>query len=987
MPPGSRTIAEIFVAVKPDTTNTGRDMERQLKDDPRIRRAGENAGKSFGGGFTRATKALIAGAAGVLVSQRVISGIRETVTAASDLSETVSKSRNVFGPAAATVAKFSTSSAKSFGISQQAALAATAQFGDMFIQLGFTQKQSAKTSTTLLKTAADLGSFHNVDPTDVLQRIQAAFRGEYDSLQSLIPNINAARVEQEALALTHKKSAKDLTASEKATATLAIIQRDGRNAANDFAETSGGLANQQRILAAQTDDLKSKIGTALLPVLTAGARVLNDQYLPPIAAFAQKHGPAFGKRLAEIAEEKGPKFAKFIKDVAIGFKAVFDLMVRGDFTAQFRETFGVQEDAPIVDFLFRVREGFIRAKDAVGPFFKSLSQGDTSQTTAAFSSLADSAEKLTPVVQDFIHAMPGFSETLNVSATAVSFLADHTDTLRKLMPFLAAGFIAVKVAQAAANFAAVLSLPTKIAEVVVNRQLIKSNRELIAARAGNTGAMIVETVVTSASTTAKGAGAAMTLRQRAASMASAAAARAVAAATVAWTGVQWLLNAAMTANPIGIVIALVAALVLGIIIAYNKSETFRKIVHAMWNALKDGAISAVGIVLTVVDKYLGGMQAILSVMGKMPGPLGKPFREMADKVQGARDKVQGLKERIDGLRPKTVPVDVIIRGTDVTALPINAQQRFGFNRLAAAFGGWIPGQRTGDRSDNVPAMLTAGEFVIQRPTARKLERHSPGFLDALNAGRVDIAGDKGFMRVAFDRAVRFAAGGSVQAVKSFIRGTDPLPYIWGGAGPGGYDCSGLVGAVYGLLTGRGGGRGQRYFTTDTVGTGQGWRPGLGSFSLGVTPGRGHMAGQLGDLRFEARSTAAGILIGSAATPVTSFARKFYLPSVPGAFGSDPGLTKAQISSTIRSIRPQITRAILRELGVTADTGGYLMPGWNPPTLNMTGGRERVLNRSETDAYEGGGIKHEHHWHVSGIAPFTMRDAVEAFERQAIMHGL
>ena len=42
-----------------------------------------------------------------------------------------------------------------------------------------------------------------------------------------------------------------------------------------------------------------------------------------------------------------------------------------------------------------------------------------------------------------------------------------------------------------------------------------------------------------------------------------------AAATGVWTGAQWLLNAALTANPIGIVIVVIAALVAAIVIAYK----------------------------------------------------------------------------------------------------------------------------------------------------------------------------------------------------------------------------------------------------------------------------------------------------------------------------------------------------------------------------------------------------------------------------------
>lgn len=59
----------------------------------------------------------------------------------------------------------------------------------------------------------------------------------------------------------------------------------------------------------------------------------------------------------------------------------------------------------------------------------------------------------------------------------------------------------------------------------------------------------------------------------------------VAAASKAWAAAQWLLNAALTANPIGLVIAAIALLVVGIVIAWKKSETFRAIVTGALNAV------------------------------------------------------------------------------------------------------------------------------------------------------------------------------------------------------------------------------------------------------------------------------------------------------------------------------------------------------------------------------------------------------------------
>ncbi|GAA2411763.1 hypothetical protein GCM10010404_82100 [Nonomuraea africana] len=56
-------------------------------------------------------------------------------------------------------------------------------------------------------------------------------------------------------------------------------------------------------------------------------------------------------------------------------------------------------------------------------------------------------------------------------------------------------------------------------------------------------------------------------------------------ATAAWTGVQWLLNAALNANPIGIIVLAIAALVAGAIWAYNNIEWFRNGVDAAWKAI------------------------------------------------------------------------------------------------------------------------------------------------------------------------------------------------------------------------------------------------------------------------------------------------------------------------------------------------------------------------------------------------------------------
>lgn len=112
----------------------------------------------------------------------------------------------------------------------------------------------------------------------------------------------------------------------------------------------------------------------------------------------------------------------------------------------------------------------------------------------------------------------------------------------------------------------------------------------------------------------------------------------VAIATKAWTAVQWLLNAALTANPIGLVIGLIAALVAGIIYAYAKFDAFRGLLHGVWEAFKAsfGSIgdlaAAVGQILIGAvtfnpDLVKGGIDKLRATLAQSGGTIADAFRK------------------------------------------------------------------------------------------------------------------------------------------------------------------------------------------------------------------------------------------------------------------------------------------------------------------------------------------------------------------------
>lgn len=96
-------------------------------------------------------------------------------------------------------------------------------------------------------------------------------------------------------------------------------------------------------------------------------------------------------------------------------------------------------------------------------------------------------------------------------------------------------------------------------------------------------------------------------------------------------GAQWALNAAMDANPIGIIVTALGALVAGFIYAYKKSETFRNVVQGVFHVLERAAglfvsLNVRGLKL-IVDTWLTTagviVHAAASAFGWIPGLGGK----------------------------------------------------------------------------------------------------------------------------------------------------------------------------------------------------------------------------------------------------------------------------------------------------------------------------------------------------------------------------
>jgi phage-related protein len=76
------------------------------------------------------------------------------------------------------------------------------------------------------------------------------------------------------------------------------------------------------------------------------------------------------------------------------------------------------------------------------------------------------------------------------------------------------------------------------------------------------------------------------------------------------TAAQWAWNTAVSANPIGLVVIAIAALVAALVVAWKNSETFRRIVTGAWNGIRDTTTAVWGALKSFFDKWWPALLAV-----------------------------------------------------------------------------------------------------------------------------------------------------------------------------------------------------------------------------------------------------------------------------------------------------------------------------------------------------------------------------------------
>ncbi len=460
-----------------------------------------------------------------------------------------------------------------------------------------------------------------------------------------------------------QKAAKSINAGAKIAALgFAAAGAAGLMMAKNAAEDAAGarrlavaLKNTTGATTKQTNAVEnwiSKQGTAL--------GVSDDQLRPSLQRLAQAtHDVTKAQQLASLAMDVSAGSGQSLESVSKLIAKAQSGQVTGLAKLGIQTKQTVKDTAATKSASLAAQKAQLAYNDAVAKSGAGSSQAQKAHLAlVAANDKLDAAQKKTKTsALSFDQIVKNMSQTFKGQASAAANSADGKLARFKLTVDEAQesiGYLLLPALTAVASFMTAKLIPA----INTSVNWLSQHKTIAAILAGVVGVLGGAFIATAA---AMKAYAAIQAFSTEGTVANTLVTKTAAVATKAWAATQWLLNAAMSANPIALVVIAVAALVAGIVIAWKQSATFRAVVTGAFGAVKNAAVTAFGWVKSNWPLLLG----ILT------GPIGLAVLAITknwDKITGSLSKVKGKIASIssgmwDGIKDAfRAAINYILRG-------------------------------------------------------------------------------------------------------------------------------------------------------------------------------------------------------------------------------------------------------------------------------------------------------------------------------------
>lgn len=252
----------------------------------------------------------------------------DSIRAASDLQESTNAVNVAFGKSADAVLAIGENSATSLGLAQNEFNQAAVRFSAFAERIVGVGGDTSVFIEDITQRAADFASVFNIEVAEALRVFQSGLAGEAEPLKRFGINLLQSEVQAYALANGITEVGSQMTETEKVQARYGLLLESTAKTAGDFANTSDGLANSQRILKAQFTDLQAEIGEALLPAFTDLVQAVGDSLIPELEKLGEwLRSPEGQKAIQDLADTVTHLTTQFIQNIPTVVNAATQLAV------------------------------------------------------------------------------------------------------------------------------------------------------------------------------------------------------------------------------------------------------------------------------------------------------------------------------------------------------------------------------------------------------------------------------------------------------------------------------------------------------------------------------------------------------------------------------------------------------------------------------------------------------------------------------------
>lgn len=280
---GGNEAARLYVSVSADIRSAMTNMQtvdRQVDQSAALVRRTNPILQGLGQGL-----GLAAIGSAALATKAVTDLALASVTAASDLREAVTLTDQVFEANSTAMQDWATGAAGAFGQSQREALNYAAGFGTAFKNVGIDLDETSEKSRELTRLADDLGSAFNRGSDEAATALRSGLIGETEPMRRFGVFLSEAAVAAKAVQLGIARAGQEMSDAQKVAARYAIIMEQTADSQGMFGRDSESLADAQKALGAELENLGAEVGETLIPMFVDVAQTLRTETIPEIRNF------------------------------------------------------------------------------------------------------------------------------------------------------------------------------------------------------------------------------------------------------------------------------------------------------------------------------------------------------------------------------------------------------------------------------------------------------------------------------------------------------------------------------------------------------------------------------------------------------------------------------------------------------------------------------------------------------------------------------